>query len=184
MGLFLDALKWYGASMLTTYTSATATRPPRHMGRLKKLVLAAAAVVMPIGVIGAAPAAVHASASGCTYGTYPVDRCVYVDGSGTWVNYIKGTIRYKPGLHLKIEVWGDGIYYIGYGNPYTPSDTTQVTIPVNRNLRDGSYVCVAARWTDGSQASPACVKIKKYPWSFTGAEETPVVVRGRSLQHQ
>lgn len=102
-----------------------------------------------------------ASASGCTYGGYPVDRCVYVNGSSTYVNYIEGTIRYQTGLYLEIEVWGDGIYYRGHGDPNTPSDTTFVHLTINRNLADGSYVCVAARWTDGTQTSPACVQIRR-----------------------
>ncbi|WP_091105593.1 hypothetical protein [Micromonospora citrea] len=110
------------------------------------------------GVFGLAqPAA--ASASGCTYTGYPVDRCVYVNGSGTYVNYIVGTIRYRTGLYLEIEVWGDGIYYRGHGDPGTPSDTTQVRLNINRHLANNSYVCVAARWTDGTQISPACVRI-------------------------
>jgi hypothetical protein len=86
---------------------------------------------------------------------------VYVNGSSTYVNYVEGTIRYRTGLYLEVEVWGDGIYYRGHGDPGTPSDTTFVHLPINRNLAHGSYVCVAARWTDGTQISPACVQIRR-----------------------
>lgn len=106
-----------------------------------------------------ATAAPASAADGCTYGGYPVDRCVHVEGSGTYVNYVTGTISYQTGQYLEIEVWGDGIYYRGHGSPGTPSDTTAVQINVNRNLANGSWVCVAARWVDGTQVSPACLQI-------------------------
>lgn len=124
-----------------------------------RVLLAALALTAGWLVVAAQPAA--ASASGCTYGGRPVDRCVYVNGSGTYVNYIVGTIRYTTGQYLEIEVWGDGVYYRGHGDPTTPSDTTQVRLNINRNLGNGTWVCVAARWTDGSQVSPACVQIKR-----------------------
>lgn len=130
----------------------------RKVPLFRAVLLVLAAIAASI-VVAAQPAA--ASASGCTYGGRPVDRCVYVNGSGTWVNYIEGTIRYQTGLYLEIEVWGDGIYYRGHGDPTTPSDVTFVHLNINRNLANGSYVCVAARWTDGSQVSPACVQIRR-----------------------
>ncbi|GAA2183488.1 hypothetical protein [Micromonospora lupini] len=120
-----------------------------------------ATLALTAGWLVAAVQPAAASASGCTYGGRPVDRCVYVNGSSTYVNYIVGTIRYTTGQYLEIEVWGDGIYYRGHGDPGTPSDTTQVRLNINRNLTNGSWVCVAARWTDGSQVSPACVQIKR-----------------------
>lgn len=134
--------------------------PRRHRARHGlKSTLAASAVVSGALVALATPAS--ASASGCTYGGYPVDRCVYVNGSSTHVNYVLGTIRYRTGLYLEIEVWGDGFYYRGHGSPNTPSDTTQVQLNINRDLANGSSVCVAARWVDGAQASPACVQIRR-----------------------
>ena len=129
------------------------------MKRFVTAVVLALALITPLSVTGASPAA--ASAGGCTYGGRPVDRCVYVNGSSTWVNYIEGTITYRTGLYLEIEVWGDGIYYRGHGNVQTSSDQTKVRLNIGRNLANGSYVCVAARWTDGSQVSPACVQIRR-----------------------
>jgi hypothetical protein len=102
-----------------------------------------------------------ASASGCIYGGHPVDRCVYVNGTSTHVNYVVGTIRYRTGLYLEVEVWGDGFYYRGHGSPGTPSDTTQVQLNIHRGLANGSWVCTAARWVDGAQTSPACVQIRR-----------------------
>lgn len=119
---------------------------------------ATVAAVMVAAVATAVPAS--ASAYGCTYGGYPVDRCVYVDGSGTYVNYVEGTIVYTTGLYLEIEMWGDGFYYRGHGDPGSPSDTTKKHLGINRHLADGSHVCVAARWTDGTQVSPACKQIR------------------------
>jgi hypothetical protein len=88
---------------------------------VRKLMLAGAPTMATVAGVGALPDAAEASASGCTYGGRPVDRCVYVNGSSTYVNYIEGTIRYHTGQHLQIEVWGDGIYYRGYGNIQSPS---------------------------------------------------------------
>ena len=132
---------------------------PRRRRALPRLRAALATFVVVSSALLAVATPASASASGCTYGGYPVDRCVSVNGSGTHVNYVVGTITYQTGLYLEIEVWGDGFYYRGHGSPYTPSDTTQVQLNLNRNLANGSYVCVAARWIDGSQTSPACVQI-------------------------
>jgi len=127
--------------------------------RVRRSILTILAAVM-LSLVGFAQPA-SASASGCTYGGYPVDRCVCVNGSSTYVNYIEGKITYQTGLYLEIEVWGDGIYYRGHGDPHTPSDVTFVHLNINRNLANGSWVCVAARWTDGTQISPACKQIQR-----------------------
>jgi hypothetical protein len=125
--------------------------------------IAQSALVLIAGLLTllAAPLPASASAGGCTYTGYPVDRCVYVNGSGTYVNYVEGTIVYRTGLWLEIEVWGDGFYYRGHGMPGTPSDTTKVRLDIKRNLADRSWVCVAARWVDGAQTPPACVQIRR-----------------------
>jgi hypothetical protein len=138
-------------------TEELATTRHRARAVLRSVLLACAALVALVAVPGQA----SASSSGCTYGGQPVDRCVYVNGSGTYVNYVEGRIVYRTGLWLEIEVWGDGFYYRGHGDPGAPSDTTKVRLDLKRHLADRSWVCVAARWTDGSQVSPACVQIRR-----------------------
>ncbi|GAA0537884.1 hypothetical protein GCM10010172_19040 [Paractinoplanes ferrugineus] len=116
-------------------------------------------IVALIGFAGLAQPA-SASASRCEYSGRPVDRCVYVNGSGLKVNYIDATITFVTGQYLEIEVWGDGIYYRGHGDQGTPSDQAKKRITVNRNLANHSWVCVTGRWTDGTQIQPpACVEI-------------------------
>ncbi|MET8358919.1 hypothetical protein [Micromonospora sp. NPDC005171] len=103
---------------------------------------------------------VSASAGRCEYSGRPVDRCVYVNGSGLNVNYIDATITFVTGQYLEIEVWGDGIYYRGHGDQGAPSDQAKKRLNINRNLANHSWVCVTGRWTDGSQIQPpACVEI-------------------------
>lgn len=135
-------------------TGSASRRGPLAAVRSVAAVFAVAAAAL---VAVATPAL--ASSDGCTYGGYPVDRCEHVQGSGTYVNYVTGTITYRTGQYLEIEMWGDGFYYRGHGDVGTPSDTTRKTITLNRNLANGSYVCTAARWTDGTQVSPVCLQI-------------------------
>ncbi|MCT2281984.1 hypothetical protein M3G91_30740 [Micromonospora chalcea] len=117
-------------------------------------------IVAGTGFTGLAEPA-FASASRCEYSGRPVDRCVYVNGSGLKVNYIDASITFVTGQYLEIEVWGDGIYYRGHGDQGAPSDQAKKRLDINRNLADRSWVYVTGRWTDGSQIQPpACVQIR------------------------
>ncbi|MFF5181815.1 hypothetical protein ACFY2Q_27630 [Micromonospora sp. NPDC000316] len=100
-----------------------------------------------------------ASAGRCNYGG-AADRCVYVKGSGLYVNYIDADIYFVTGQYLEIEIWGDGIYYRGHGDVGWPSDMTHKRLNINKNLANHSWVCVTARTASGAQVTPAaCVEI-------------------------
>lgn len=134
----------------------TITAPARRGRVLRSALLASLATA---GTLAGLAQPASASATDCRY-TGPIDRCVYVNGSGRNVNYIDGTITFVTGQYLEIEMWGDGIYYRGHGDEGAPSDQTKKRLYINRNLANHSWVCVTGRLADGSQVQPpACVEI-------------------------
>ncbi|OZE92913.1 hypothetical protein CH301_28310 [Rhodococcus sp. 15-1189-1-1a] len=104
------------------------------------------------------------SASGCTLsgGGFLSSNCVYVNGEGTYVNYMRATIEIggsslEPGVNICNRAYEFQYYRQGFTAPITrvfnqtgcgisaPGLSYSYTHQVNLNLADGSTACTRTK---------------------------------------